>query len=80
MAGGFNVIGKLGSRYINSSIGSQWRTNVDVLEEAVLSRHPVAVELRDGSAFIDLVTDVDVTAVRQYVFQTLSLRPDRADH
>ena len=31
---------------------------IDVLEEAVLSRRPVAVELRDGSAFIDLVTDV----------------------
>jgi Novel toxin 15 len=40
VAGGFNVIGKLGSRYINSSIGSQWRTNVDVLEEAVENIRP----------------------------------------
>lgn len=35
VAGGFNVISKLGSRYINSSIGSQWRTNVTRLESAV---------------------------------------------
>jgi hypothetical protein len=35
VAGGFNVIAKLGSRYINSSIGSQWRTNVKTLEKAV---------------------------------------------
>lgn len=35
VAGGFNVIGKLGSRYINSSIGSQWRTNVLLLQTAV---------------------------------------------
>lgn len=35
VAGGFNVIGKLGSRYINSSIGSQWRTNVLLLKAGV---------------------------------------------
>ena len=35
IAGGFNVIAKLGSRYINSSIGSQWRTNVATLQSAV---------------------------------------------
>src|SRR5215831_18824663 len=31
---------------------------VDVLEEAVLVRRPVAIELRDGTTFIDQVTDV----------------------
>ena len=31
---------------------------VDVLEEAVLVKKPVAVELRDGTTFIDQVTDV----------------------
>ncbi len=31
---------------------------IDVLEEAVLRRSAVAVELRDGSTFIDRVTDV----------------------
>ena len=35
IAGGFNVISKLGSRYINSSIGSQWRTKVNVIQDAV---------------------------------------------
>lgn len=35
VAGGFNVIGKLGSRYINSSIGSQWKGKVKDLEKAV---------------------------------------------
>ncbi|HEY0320033.1 MAG TPA: polymorphic toxin type 15 domain-containing protein [Pyrinomonadaceae bacterium] len=35
VAGGFNVIGKLGSRYINSSIGSQWRTKVLLIKSAV---------------------------------------------
>lgn len=35
VAGGFNVIGKLGSRYINSSIGSQWRTRVTRITEGV---------------------------------------------
>ena len=37
VAGGFNVISKLGSRYINSSIGSQWKDKVKVLETAVNS-------------------------------------------
>ncbi|HLL01448.1 MAG TPA: hypothetical protein VK539_12735 [Myxococcaceae bacterium] len=31
---------------------------IDVLEEAVLRRRPVAVELRGGEAFIDQVVDV----------------------
>jgi Rho-binding antiterminator len=31
---------------------------IDVLEEAVLRRRPVAVELRAGEAFADVVTDV----------------------
>jgi hypothetical protein len=35
VAGGFNVIGKLGSRYINSSIGSQWKTRVGKIHERV---------------------------------------------
>ena len=35
VAGGFNVISKLGSRYINSSIGSQWKTNVDIIHAGV---------------------------------------------
>jgi hypothetical protein len=35
VAGGFNVIGKLGSRYINSSIGSQWRTRVTLIKDEV---------------------------------------------
>jgi hypothetical protein len=35
IAGGFNVIGKLGSRYINSSIGSQWKKKVATLQSAV---------------------------------------------
>ena len=32
IAGGFNVVAKLGSRYINSSIGSQWKSRVKLLE------------------------------------------------
>ena len=35
VAGGFNLIAKLGSRYINSSIGSQWRTKVTKLQDEV---------------------------------------------
>lgn len=35
VAGGFNVIGKLGSRYINSSIGSQWKDKVLLIKSAV---------------------------------------------
>jgi hypothetical protein len=35
VAGGFNVISKLGSRYVNSSIGSQWRTKVLEIKKAV---------------------------------------------
>jgi len=31
---------------------------IDVLEEAVLRKRPVAIELRDGTTFIDQVTDV----------------------
>lgn len=31
---------------------------IDVLEEAVLRGKPVAVELRDGSAFVDRLRDV----------------------
>lgn len=31
---------------------------IDVLEEAVLRRRPVAVELRAGESFTDVVTDV----------------------
>lgn len=31
---------------------------IDVLEEAVLRRRPVAVELRAGEAFVDQVLDV----------------------
>ena len=31
---------------------------VDVLDEAVLVKRPVAIELRDGTTFIDQVTDV----------------------
>lgn len=31
---------------------------LDVLEEAVLVKRPVAVELRDGTTFIDQVTEV----------------------
>jgi transcriptional antiterminator Rof (Rho-off) len=31
---------------------------IDLLEEAVLVRRPVAVALRDGERFIDVVTDV----------------------
>jgi len=39
VAGGFNVISKLGSRYVNSSIGSQWRTKV-LLIKAVVDKIP----------------------------------------
>ncbi|QWW71203.1 DUF4157 domain-containing protein [Rhizobium sp. WYJ-E13] len=35
VAGGFNTIAKLGSRYINSSIGSQWKTKVEDIETGV---------------------------------------------
>lgn len=35
VAGGFNVIAKLGSRYINSSIGAQWPSRVGALEANV---------------------------------------------
>lgn len=31
---------------------------VDVLEQAVLRGKPIAVELRDGTAFVDRITDV----------------------
>jgi len=31
---------------------------IDVLEEAVLVKRPVAIQLRDGTTFIDQVTDV----------------------
>lgn len=46
VAGGFNVIGKLGSRYINSSIGSQWRTNVLLLEAGVGNIKPAADKVK----------------------------------
>jgi hypothetical protein len=35
VAGGRDWITRLGSRYINSSIGAQWRTNVSQIETAV---------------------------------------------
>jgi hypothetical protein len=35
VAGGFNMVAKLGSLYINSSIGSQWRTKVGLIEDEV---------------------------------------------
>ena len=40
---------------------------VDVLEEAVLVRKPVAVELRDGTTFIDQVTDVTTESGQDWV-------------
>ena len=39
---------------------------VDVLEEAVLRRHSVAVELRDGQTFLDTVVDVVTEGGRDY--------------
>ena len=35
IAGGFNMIAKLGSRYSNSSIGSQWKRKIVTLQSAV---------------------------------------------
>jgi hypothetical protein len=44
---------------------------IDVLEEAVLVRRPVAVALRDGSRFIDLVVDVVTEDHEDYaIFKT----------
>jgi hypothetical protein len=42
VAGGRDWITKLGSRYINSSIGSQWRTNVDLITKAVDNIKPAS--------------------------------------
>jgi Rho-binding antiterminator len=39
---------------------------VDVLEEAVLVKRPVAIELRDGTTFIDQVTDVTTESGRDF--------------
>lgn len=44
---------------------------IDVLEEAVLMHRPVAVLLRDGERFIDVVTDVLTENHEDYaVFRT----------
>lgn len=44
---------------------------IDVLEEAVLVHRPVAVALRDGERFIDVVTDVVTENHEDYaVFRT----------
>lgn len=39
---------------------------IDVLEEAVLRRRPVAVQLRAGEAFIDQMLDVVTEAGREF--------------
>jgi transcriptional antiterminator Rof (Rho-off) len=39
---------------------------IDVLEEAVLRRRPVAVQLRAGETFIDQMTDVVTEAGREF--------------
>jgi hypothetical protein len=46
VAGGFNVVGRLGSRYINSSIGSQWRTLVTPLQTLVQNLKPSPANFR----------------------------------
>jgi len=44
---------------------------IDVLEEAVLVHRPMAVALRDGERFIDVVTDVVTENHEDYaVFRT----------
>jgi len=44
---------------------------IDVLEEAVLVHRPVALALRDGERFIDVVTDVVTENHEDYaVFRT----------
>ena len=46
---------------------------IDVLEEAVLVKRPVAIELRDGATFIDLVTDVKTESGQDFaVFRSHS--------
>jgi len=51
---------------------------VDVLEEAVLVKRPVAIELRDGTTFIDHVTDVTTESGQDFaVFRSHSRVPVR---
>ncbi len=46
---------------------------IDVLEEAVLVKRPVAIELRDGTTFIDQVTDVTTESGQDFaVFRSHS--------
>ena len=46
---------------------------IDVLEEAVLVKRPVAIELRDGTTFIDHVTDVTTESGQDFaVFRSHS--------
>ena len=51
---------------------------VDVLEEAVLVKRPVAIELRDGTTFIDQVTDVTTESGQDFaVFRSHARVPVR---
>jgi Rho-binding antiterminator len=51
---------------------------IDVLEEAVLVKRPVAIELRDGTTFIDHVTDVTTESGQDFaVFRSHSRVPVR---
>ena len=51
---------------------------IDVLEEAVLVKRPVAIELRDGTTFIDQVTDVTTESGQDFaVFRSHSRVPVR---
>ena len=58
------------SRYSGLALGTG-RIPSTVLEEAVLVHRPVAVALRDGEKFIDVVTDVVTENHEDYaVFRT----------
>ncbi|MGZ6028451.1 MAG: hypothetical protein ACXWK5_03440 [Myxococcaceae bacterium] len=51
---------------------------IDVLEEAVLVKRPVSIELRDGTTFIDHVTDVTTESGQDFaVFRSHSRVPVR---
>ena len=51
---------------------------VDVLEEAVLVKRPVAIEMRDGTTFIDQVTDVTTESGQDFaVFRSHARVPVR---
>jgi Rho-binding antiterminator len=40
---------------------------IDVLEEAVLTRQPVTVKMRDGQCFTDVIRDVKTEGGHDYV-------------